>query len=112
MPRHWPWSGGAVRVNQTRLDAIRYACGRANGQPNNNNNNNKEEQQQGAACGSATAKWQNNQRATRRMEMLHMKDEGWRTPHMCNSLRQRVDVDVDAIVGEQKKDLIDGQMQL
>lgn len=33
---------------------------------------------------------------------------------MCNSLRQRVDVDVDvdAIVGEQKKDLIDGRMQL
>lgn len=71
MPRHWPWSGGAVRVSQTRLNAIRYACGRANGHPNNN-----KEQQQGAASESATAKWQNNQRATRRMEMLHMKDEG------------------------------------
>lgn len=34
------------------------------------------------------------------------------TQQMCNSLGQRVDVDVDAIVGEQKKDLIDGQMQL
>lgn len=35
------------------------------------------------------------------------------TQHMCNSLRQRLDVDVvvDAIVGEQKKDLIDGRMQ-
>lgn len=77
MPRHRPCNGGAVRVSQTRRDGVRYDCGRANGHPTNNN----QEQQQGAACGSATAKWQNNQRATRRMEMLHMKkDEAWRRP--------------------------------